>query len=49
MRIGEWDCDEVCKGCEKENEPDWCFKALRHLVNEVINKKEETWQKTKRR
>ena len=35
MRIGKWDCDGVCKGCEKENDPAWCLHALVELAKEV--------------
>lgn len=36
MRIGEYGCDEVCEGCEKENEPEWCLNAFYHLLGEIL-------------
>ena len=36
MRIGEWDCDEVCEGCEKQNDPAWCLVAIAELTEEIL-------------
>jgi hypothetical protein len=36
MRIGEWNCDEQCVGCEKENEPAWCILAISQITKQVL-------------
>jgi hypothetical protein len=36
MRIGEQDCDEICKRCEKENDPLWCLEAMFEMIKDNI-------------
>jgi len=45
MRIGEWNCDEVCKGCEKEDDSLWCLRAMLEMIKEIILKEKGTSKK----
>jgi hypothetical protein len=41
MRIGEQDCDEICKGCEKENDPLWCLEAMFEMIKKISDSYKE--------
>ena len=48
MRIGEQDCDEICKGCEKENkeqDPNKEYYCLSMHPKLLILKAKRYWKK----
>ena len=35
-RTHPWDCDEICEGCEKENNPLWCLLATAQIMKQIL-------------